>query len=87
MGVDPNLIAWNRVVLLHGPPNAGKDHAVQGPGAAARYTISGHVSHRGARRGERSQPLQPLVRRQQARVRLFQKIQDLLDDEGCWFSC
>ena len=23
-GVDPNLIAWNRVVLLHGPPGTGK---------------------------------------------------------------
>ena len=22
--VDPNLIAWNRVVLLHGPPGTGK---------------------------------------------------------------
>jgi len=23
-GVNPNLIAWNRVVLLHGPPGTGK---------------------------------------------------------------
>lgn len=22
MGVDPGLISWNRVVLLHGPPGA-----------------------------------------------------------------
>ena len=22
-GVDPNLVAWNRVVLLHGPPGTG----------------------------------------------------------------
>jgi SpoVK/Ycf46/Vps4 family AAA+-type ATPase len=22
--VDPNLISWNRVVLLHGPPGTGK---------------------------------------------------------------
>lgn len=23
-GVDPNIISWNRVVLLHGPPGTGK---------------------------------------------------------------
>ncbi|KAJ0180905.1 hypothetical protein K1T71_002990 [Dendrolimus kikuchii] len=23
-GVDPNIVAWNRVVLLHGPPGTGK---------------------------------------------------------------
>lgn len=23
-GVDPGLISWNRVVLLHGPPGTGK---------------------------------------------------------------
>ena len=22
--VDPNIVAWNRVVLLHGPPGTGK---------------------------------------------------------------
>ena len=23
-GVDPNVITWNKVVLLHGPPGTGK---------------------------------------------------------------
>lgn len=23
-GVDPNIVSWNRVILLHGPPGTGK---------------------------------------------------------------
>lgn len=23
-GVDPNVVSWNRVILLHGPPGTGK---------------------------------------------------------------
>uniref|UniRef100_A0A8D0PIU5 Pachytene checkpoint protein 2 homolog n=1 Tax=Sus scrofa TaxID=9823 RepID=A0A8D0PIU5_PIG len=73
--VDSNLITWNRVVLLHGPPGTGKTSLCKA--LAQKLTI-----RLSSRQGQWTQVLKMFCFQSGKLVtRMFQKIQDLIDDK------
>ncbi|XP_048009180.1 pachytene checkpoint protein 2 homolog [Megalobrama amblycephala] len=80
--VDSNLIAWNRVVLLHGPPGTGKTSLCKGLAQKLSIRLSGRYVHsQFVEINSHSLFSKWFSESGKLVTKMFQKIQELIDDK------
>ncbi|XP_043116737.1 LOW QUALITY PROTEIN: pachytene checkpoint protein 2 homolog [Puntigrus tetrazona] len=80
--VDSNLIAWNRVVLLHGPPGTGKTSLCKGLAQKLSIRLSGRYAHsQFVEINSHSLFSKWFSESGKLVTKMFQKIQELIDDK------
>ncbi|KTF73295.1 hypothetical protein cypCar_00042076, partial [Cyprinus carpio] len=80
--VDSNLIAWNRVVLLHGPPGTGKTSLCKGLAQKLSIRLSDRYAHsQFVEINSHSLFSKWFSESGKLVTKMFQKIQELIDDK------
>ncbi|XP_073728734.1 pachytene checkpoint protein 2 homolog isoform X2 [Misgurnus anguillicaudatus] len=80
--VDSNLIAWNRVVLLHGPPGTGKTSLCKGLAQKLSIRLSGRYAYsQFVEINSHSLFSKWFSESGKLVTKMFQKIQELIDDK------
>ncbi|XP_052002770.1 pachytene checkpoint protein 2 homolog [Xyrauchen texanus] len=80
--VDSNLIAWNRVVLLHGPPGTGKTSLCKGLAQKLSIRLSGRYPYsQFVEINSHSLFSKWFSESGKLVTKMFQKIQELIDDK------